>query len=349
MKTKMKFGVLQFFSWPERRIKLEEIYSRAFDRIELMDKTGYDAVWLAEHHFSTFSVCPSIHMIGAHIANRTRNLRIGTGVSLAPFYNPLRLAEEVALLDILSNGRVNWGVGRGHQTVEFKAFGVDPQDSYELFRENVEVVLKAWSNERLTHHGKFHQFDNLEVLPKPVQNPIPVWMAAASGESLSWAAEKGFSILMGPPLAHTQIGDQYSYYKKTMRKHGHSIAGRDIPMGRLICVDETREKAEATARNGARWYIGSYDTKDLRPVHVQSALNEAHAKSWNPPMSSGGKSLEARTQSFLDDVVIWGSPEMVIDKIEQLREEISLDYLLLSPLSHQTLLSFTEKVLPHFQ
>jgi len=76
----MKFGVLQLFSWPERRI-------------ELMDKTGYDAVWLAEHHFSTYSVCPSIHMIGAHIANRTTKLRIGTGVSLAAFYNPLRLAE----------------------------------------------------------------------------------------------------------------------------------------------------------------------------------------------------------------------------------------------------------------
>ncbi|MCH7686816.1 MAG: LLM class flavin-dependent oxidoreductase, partial [Planctomycetes bacterium] len=101
----MKAGVLQFFSWPERRIPLEKVYERAFDRIAIMDETGYDAVWLAEHHFSSFSICPSIHIMGTHIAARTKNIRIGTAVSLAAFYHPLRLAEEVALLDVLSGGR----------------------------------------------------------------------------------------------------------------------------------------------------------------------------------------------------------------------------------------------------
>ena len=109
----MKFAVLQFFSWPERRIPLAQVYERALDRIRIMDTAGYDAVWLAEHHFSTYSVCPSIHIMGMHVANMTRNVRIGTGVSLAAFYHPLRLAEEVALLDNLSGGRVNWGAGRG--------------------------------------------------------------------------------------------------------------------------------------------------------------------------------------------------------------------------------------------
>ena len=94
----MKFGVLQFFSWPERRVALTEVYRRAIERIEIMDKGGYDAVWLAEHHFSTYSVCPSVHIMGMHVADRTENIRIGTGVSLAAFYHPLRLAEEVALL-----------------------------------------------------------------------------------------------------------------------------------------------------------------------------------------------------------------------------------------------------------
>lgn len=345
----MKFGVLQFFSWPERRINLEDIYKRAFDRIEIMDKTGYDAVWLAEHHFSSFSVCPSIHMIGVHVAARTKRLRIGTGVSLTPFYNPLRLAEEVALLDVLSEGRVNWGAGRGHQNVEFTAFNVAPQDSYDLFRENVEIVLKAWEMDRLTHRGKFHNFDNLEVLPKPRQKPIPVWMAGASAESITWAAEKGFSILMGPPLMHSQIADQFKYYKETLHKHGHSIIGRDIPMGRLICVDETREKAEAVARSGAQWYVNSYATKDLRPVEVKSAINESHASKWTVPVVGKEGTLDQRVDRYLDEGIIWGTPEMVIDQIEQLREEISLEYLLLAPLSHQTLVSFTDKVLPHFQ
>src|ERR1700757_716503 len=107
----MKLGVLQFFSWPERRGGLATVYARALERIEIMDRTRYDAVGLAEHHFSSFSVCPSVHMVGVLAAARTKRLRIGTAVSLAPFYHPLRLAEEVALVDVLSGGRVNWGAG----------------------------------------------------------------------------------------------------------------------------------------------------------------------------------------------------------------------------------------------
>ncbi len=107
----MKFGVLQFFSWPERRVPLETVYKRAFDRIQIMDEGGYDAVWLAEHHFNSYSICPSVHIMGMHVASMTKNLRIGTAVSLAAFYHPLRLAEEVALLDVLTQGRVNWGAG----------------------------------------------------------------------------------------------------------------------------------------------------------------------------------------------------------------------------------------------
>src|SRR6202034_3990344 len=118
----------------------------ALERFSIMDETGYDAVWLAEHHFSSFSVCPSVHMMGTLAAARTQRLRIGTAVSLAAFYHPLRLAEEVALLDQLSGGRVNWGAGRGFARVEFTAFGVAPEDSAPRFREAVEIVLKSWTD-----------------------------------------------------------------------------------------------------------------------------------------------------------------------------------------------------------
>ena len=120
----MKVGVLQFFGWRDRSVPLRQIYDMALERIAVMDTTGYDAVWLAEHHFSGFSVCPSVHVMGTMAAARTKRLRIGTAVSLAPFYNPLRLAEEVALLDVLSGGRVNWGAGRGFERSEFEAFGI---------------------------------------------------------------------------------------------------------------------------------------------------------------------------------------------------------------------------------
>src|SRR3954466_6769566 len=154
----MKLGVLQFFSWPGRHGPLEEVYARALERIEIMDKVGFDAVWLAEHHFTTFSVCPSVHMLGVLAAARTRRLRIGTAVSLAALYHPLRLAEEVALLDVLTAGRVNWGAGRGFERLEFDNFGVPMNETAPRFREAVDVVLAAWTQERLTFHGDFWHF-----------------------------------------------------------------------------------------------------------------------------------------------------------------------------------------------
>src|SRR5712664_3540894 len=163
----MKFGVLQFFSWPERRVPLPTVYERALQRIAIMDKTGYDAVWLAEHHFTSYSVCPSVHLMGMHVAGQTQHLRIGTGISLAAFYHPLRLAEEVAFLDVLTGGRVNWGAGRGFDPIEFKVFGVPVQESAKRFHEAVEIVRAAWTQERISWSGQFWNFENVEVLPKP--------------------------------------------------------------------------------------------------------------------------------------------------------------------------------------
>src|SRR4030095_6899039 len=109
----MKLGVLQFFSWPGRHGLLEEVYARALERIEIMDRGGFDAGWLGGPPFPTLSVCPSVHMLGTLAAARTKRLRIGTAVSLAALYHPLRLAEEVALLDVLTGGGGQWGGGPG--------------------------------------------------------------------------------------------------------------------------------------------------------------------------------------------------------------------------------------------
>src|SRR6201997_2935572 len=220
---KMKLGVLQFFSWPERRVDLATVYARALERIEIMDRSGYDAVWLAEHHFSSFSVCPSVHMVGTLAAARTQRLRIGTAVSLAPFYHPLRLAEEVALLDLLSGGRVNWGAGRGCARVEVSAFGVPPEESASRFHETVEIVLKAWTEEKLTFSGKHFRFEDVEVLPKPLQAPHPpVWMAASSEGAIEWAAGRGFSILMDPHPSASEIGQKRRFYHEKLAAAGFS-------------------------------------------------------------------------------------------------------------------------------
>src|SRR5579862_6481568 len=327
----MKIAVLQFFSWPERRVELATVFARALERIVIMDKSGYDAVWLAEHHFSSFSVCPSVHMMGVMAAARTTRLRIGTGVSLAPFYHPLRLAEEVALLDMLSGGRVNWGAGRGFARVEFDNFGVPPEESTSRFREAVEIVLKAWSDERLHFAGEHFHFDGVEVLPKPLQRPHPpVWMAATSEGAIEWAAGRGFSILMDPHAAHADIGRKRRFYAERLRAAGHGIEGRDLPVARLVALGKTAAEAREVARRGAQWICDSYFGAQHRPV----GINDPNAAGRDP------------VQRYLDEVILYGTPEAVLDDILKLRDEIGLDYLLAAPLSHDTFMLLTEEILP---
>ena len=327
----MKFGVLQFFSWPERRASLASVYARALERIEIMDKGGFDAVWLAEHHFSDFSVCPSVHLMGTFAAARTRRLRIGTAVSLAPFYHPLRLAEEVALLDVLSGGRVNWGAGRGFARVEFEAFGIPPEESRSRFRETVEIVLKAWSEERLTFAGKHFAFEGVEVLPKPAQRPHPpVWVAATSESAIDWAASRGFSILMDPHSSHREIREKRAHYTEALRRAGFSAEGRTIPVARLLAVDESAEKAALVARRGALWILNSYLGAQHRPVLV----GEFASKGVDP------------VERYLGEVILHGTPDSVEEEILRLKEETPLDYLLCAPLSHQSFLFLADKLLP---
>ena len=327
----MKVGVLQFFSWPGRHGPLDEVYGRALERIEIMDRTGFDAVWLAEHHFTTFSVCPSVHMLGVLAAARTRRLRIGTAVSLAALYHPLRLAEEVALLDVLSGGRVNWGAGRGFAHSEFNAFGVPVEESADRFREAVEIVLKALGEERFSYHGTHFRFDDIELLPKPVQKPLPTWMAATSESAIDWAASRGFSILMDPHASMTELGAKRRRYADKMAEAGFSDKGRDIPMARLVALAGSASEAEAIARRGAQWLVDAY----AGPQH-------SHRKSM-PMRSYDGKEP---AQHYVDSVILHGTPEALVDRVAELKETIGLNYLMCAPLSRDSFRLLADKVVP---
>jgi alkanesulfonate monooxygenase SsuD/methylene tetrahydromethanopterin reductase-like flavin-dependent oxidoreductase (luciferase family) len=332
----MKFGVLQFFSWPERRVSLQTVYERALQRIELMDTTGYDAVWLAEHHFTGYSVCPSVHMMGVLAASRTRRLRIGMGVSLAAFYHPLRLAEEVALLDVLSGGRVNWGAGRGFDPTEFEVFGVPVEESAKRFHDGVEIVLAAWQRERLSWDSPYWRFRDVEVLPKPLQQPHPpVWLAAGSPGALRWAGRHGFSVLLGPHATFDENLGHYELYCQTLAEAGHDFGTREIPMARFVAVAETDARAEQIARAGAEWLVGSYmnPTKATRPTSPDQAILTMDRAS--------------KLQRYLDSVMIHGSPARVRAQLERLRDEAQLRYLMLAPLSHGSFTLFTDEVMPH--
>jgi len=333
----MKFGVLQFFSWPGRRTALPEVYRRALERIEIMDRSGYDCVWLAEHHFTTYSVCPSIHLMAMHVADRTRNLRIGTGVSLAALYHPLRLAEEVALLDVLSGGRVNWGAGRGFDPTEFAAFGVPAAESQERFREAVDIVLAAWRDGHLNWSGRHWRFRDVEVLPKPLQQPHPpVWVAASSPPAIEWAAGQGYSIMLDPHCDRIDLGAKRALYLDGLTRHGHATGGRDLPMARLVAVAATQAEARRVAAQGATWTVSAYANKDNAGGAIDAGRLHRTAADADP------------VARYVRDVMIQGTPEQVVEQIQALREQVGLDYLLCAPVSHASFVLFTEKVLPQF-
>ena len=343
----MKFGVLQFFSWPGRRVALPTVYARAFERMKIMDETGYDAVWLAEHHFSTYSVCPSVHMMGTHVAAQTKNIRIGTAISLASFYHPLRLAEEVALLDQLTKGRVNWGAGRGFDAKEHEAFGVAPKDSYPKFRESVEVVLKAWEEGPFSHKGDYYEFNDIEVLPKPYQENIPTWMAVTSEGSIEWAASKGFSIMLGPHSTHGESKEKRAFYKSKLEGAGFSFSGRDIPLTRTVAVGETMEEGLEMGRRGAQFMFGNYLKNKGNIRGGEQAAAEGKTQQNDAILAAERENVDP-IERYVNNVALCGDPAKVIDDIERLREENNLEYLMIAPLGHDSFIRFTEKVMPHF-
>ena len=336
----MKFGTLQFFSWPGRRVPLETVFERALQRIQLMDESGFDAVWLAEHHFTDYSVCPSVHIMGMHVAERTEQIRIGTAVSLAAFYHPLRLAEEVALLDVLTGGRVNWGAGRGFDPSEFETFGVPIAESRERFQEAVDIVVKAWTEERLTWHGKHWHFDDVEVLPKPAQLPHPpTWVAAGSDQAAEWAGNSGYTLMLGPHSSFPDIAARRNMFFERLEANGHETEGRVIPMTRFIAVADSDREAEAIARAGADWVVTTYKNKDKGTENpVETVV-----------LPSGELKIVDPVERYLGNVAVWGCPDRVVDTIQMLKETMHLEYLMLAPLSHSSFMMFVEKVLPRLR
>ena len=158
----------------------------------------------------------------------------------------------------------------------------------------------------------------------------PVWMAATSPAALDWAAGSGFSILMDPHASARDIGDKRRYYAERLEAAGFSLDGRDLPVARLVALGDTAAKAAEVARRGAQWIVDSYFGARHRPVGVTD------------PAAPGADPV----QRYLDEVILHGTPEAVLDQILRLREEIGLDYLLCAPLSHQTFTLLTEQILP---
>ena len=192
----MRFGMLHLFENPVGKNEHEIIHEQ-MSLMRAAEDLDFDSVWPAEHHFTEYGYCASPALSLTAIANETKRIRLGTGVVVLPLNHPLRIAEDYAFLDQLSNGRIDLGVGRGYQPLEFSRYGVEQETTRGQFKEAVEIIQQAWQEESVNYQGEHFQYDNVPIRPKPYQSSIPIWMAALSQETFELAGRYGFNLLYG--------------------------------------------------------------------------------------------------------------------------------------------------------
>jgi len=165
----------------------------------LADKLGYHSAWIGEHHFDRLGVNSRPDIVLASIIPETENIRLAPAVNVLPIHHPIHVAEMWATLDVLSGGRVDYACGRGYDRAEYGPFGADFMTSAEVFEEGLDVVIKAWSEPGAwSHHGMNYQIDHMDITPKPVQNPLPIYVGSFSKTSVELAARKGLNIAYAP-------------------------------------------------------------------------------------------------------------------------------------------------------
>jgi natural product biosynthesis luciferase-like monooxygenase protein len=232
------------------------------------EELGFDSVWLAEHHFHSFGgILSSPPVIGAAIAQRTSKIRIGTAVALLPYHNPLRIAEDYATLDCLSGGRLEFGIGHGFIKWESLTFGTPLEELRDRFKENLDIILKAWGQAKFSYESRSYRYDNVELLPRPVQKPSPaVWMGATStAESFEFAGRSGFHLMLIPFLH--EIDELRSMVEIYLNARG--AAGHDPKTARVIAmyhiyVGENSSEARATAEPAlAAYHAAAAEARNL--------------------------------------------------------------------------------------
>lgn len=188
----MKVGVIGGFQNPhEWRIPWNDLYSRTLDFVQFAEQVGLDQFWLTEHHFASDGYSPAVLPLAAAIAERTNRIRIGTKAMLLPFHNPIIVAEAIATVDILSGGRIDPGFAAGYRVEEFSGFGISPSHRAGLMEEGIRILKLALAGDSFSFHGRFWSIDNAQILPPPIQQPVPLWMGARTVKGIQRAARLG--------------------------------------------------------------------------------------------------------------------------------------------------------------
>jgi alkanesulfonate monooxygenase SsuD/methylene tetrahydromethanopterin reductase-like flavin-dependent oxidoreductase (luciferase family) len=312
----MEFGVL-FTSHPNVEAEPyphRDVHARVTRQIVRADELGYDYAWVAEHHFSNeYGIMPDVFVYAAYLAALTKRIKIGTAVVTLPLANPLRVAENTAFVDILSNGRFALGLGSGYRKYEFDGFGADFERRRDVQEEALPLLMELFHNKRVDHHGDHFSFkvDGVyEIFPHTLQRPHPpIFLAGATDRSIGVAAKMGFGLFLSSWTPFAELARQTATY----RKH----------------LEETPEALRGNPARGhvdiARWvYVADSDAKARResePVILRSLahFSSGHTSGYLGTVSQDVGAKPRDYDALTRDIILHGSPATVVAKIEELQ------------------------------
>lgn len=237
----------------------DRFYHELLAQAQAADELGFESFWVAEHHFHEYGAIPRPAILLAAAAARTERIRLGAAVVVLPFDNPLRTAEDFAMVDTLSGGRLVLGVGSGYLRHEFEGFGIAPEEKRGRFDEGLDIVLKGWSGERFSHNGEHYQIQDVQLNILPLQRPHPpLWVAILSNGAAYHVGRRGMPI-MTIPYATTESFDELAAMTADFRR-GFAESGRNqeeacVRFGLHVYCAETTEQARAEAREAMDRYV----------------------------------------------------------------------------------------------
>ncbi|MGB1883944.1 MAG: LLM class flavin-dependent oxidoreductase [Gammaproteobacteria bacterium] len=338
----MRFGFMEDFRNPVKwRRPFPEFYQQILDQICRCEDLGFDHVWLTEHHFTEDGYNPAVMTTAAAVAARTSTIRIGSFIVILPYQHPVLMAEEVANVDILSNGRFDFGVGQGYSHYEFDTLCMNRSERGMRTRESIRLIERLFTEERVTHEGKFYQCKDAMLSPKPVQDPKPpIWIGARGPKAITRAAEMGYHLMatIGP--------DPAPLYLESLAASGRDPAQFNIAQLRMVYTAPTEDQAWDECQDHLFHMLEFY----------QDILSEAKDADGDDAPLPVTKPADMRNSVLADHFMI-GTPDQVSAKIEKFSQDFKCtDFIMgtqfpgLDPaLGTRSLELFAKEVMPNFR
>jgi alkanesulfonate monooxygenase SsuD/methylene tetrahydromethanopterin reductase-like flavin-dependent oxidoreductase (luciferase family) len=298
------------------------------------DALGYHSLFVVEHHFTGFGqISASLNLL-TWVAAKTRNLRVGTAVMVLPWHNPVLLAEQAAALDLLSEGRLDFGVGKGYRWNEFASFRIPMEEAEDRYQESLGLIIKSWtSDQRFSHRGKYWQFDDIIVEPPTKQKPHPpIWMGAGSPASIEKVAKLGFNVMFDQYAPTVVIGERVAIFKKACEAAGRPFDPMEVAVSRAVYIakDEADKQRALEQRTVAR-------------ARMNALAERPDGKNTSSLMAFADK------KDASDESAVFGSPDEVAAKLERLRK-LGVEHLLINFPGHarDSLRRFARDIKPAF-